>query len=70
MFLNAEYATAWLTDVNPDLINLYRALQSESHAFVTSARALCTPEHNRAYAYRARFNRLATPGSAPCGFSI
>lgn len=64
VFLNTEYATAWLTDVNPDLINLYRALQSEGDAFVTSARALFTPEHNRAdryYAYRARFNQVSDP---------
>lgn len=64
VFLNTDYATAWLTDVNPDLINLYRAVQSEGDAFVASARRLFTPEHNRAdryYAHRARFNQSRDP---------
>ena len=64
VFLNTDYAAACLSDVNPDLINLYRAVQTEGETFVASARGLFTAEHNRAdryYAHRARFNRATDP---------
>ncbi len=64
VFLNTQYAAAWLTDANPDLINLYRAVQSDGDAFVACARTLFTPEHNRPdryYAHRARFNQVSDP---------
>lgn len=59
VFLHTGCEHAWLTDVNPDLIGLYQALQSDGERFVEAARALFTPEHNQAdryYAHRAYFN--------------
>ena len=59
LFLHATFDSAWLTDINADLIGLYLALQSEGERFVDAARTLFKPEHNQAeryYAHRARFN--------------
>ncbi len=59
MFLHTGFERAWLTDINADLVGLYRAVQSEGDRFVEAARVLFASEHNQAdhyYAHRARFN--------------
>lgn len=59
VFLNTDYDEYLLNDINPDLINLYRILQSEPLPFIRDAAALFVPDNNdadRYYRYRQQFN--------------
>lgn len=64
VFLNTNYQRYILNDINPDLINLYRKLQSEPDLFIRDATRFFRPEFNsseRYYAIRSRFNECADP---------
>ena len=64
VFLNTAYPTAWLADINADLIALYQAVQTTGPDFIEAARPFFTPENNRPdryYEHRARFNACADP---------
>jgi len=59
VFLNTEYPKALLSDINMDLINLYRIVQRDVDAFITISRVLFTDQENdrtRYYLHRAHFN--------------
>lgn len=60
VFLNTHYDRYILADINADLINLYRIVQSQADAYVAEARRLFVPERNEADSYyqiRETFNR-------------
>jgi DNA adenine methylase len=64
VFLNTDYPTALLADVNVDLIGCYKVLQREGPGFVAYARSFFTPENNtsnRYYLLRDRFNTTSDP---------
>lgn len=59
VFLNTEYPEYLLSDINTDLINLYRILQEEGESFIHYCRQFFTPENNRPeryYELRDEFN--------------
>lgn len=59
VFLNTDYPHALLSDINADLITLYRIVQRDVDAFIAASRLLFTDRENdgaRYYAHRARFN--------------
>lgn len=56
-----KYDSFLLADTNPDLVHLYRELQTAPEAFARDAKRLFTPENNDKELYlehRARFNAL------------
>ncbi len=59
LFLNTDYPAYLLADANPDLISVYRHLQSDGRDFIDACRLYFTPENNtpeRFYEFRQRFN--------------
>ncbi|SDJ61360.1 DNA adenine methylase Dam [Ferrimonas sediminum] len=59
VFLNTDYSSYLLSDINPDLINLYQTLQTNSDHYIQEARKLFVAEMNHKPAYydmRTRFN--------------
>lgn len=59
IFLNTDYERYILNDVNPDLINLYLAIQEDGNAFIEDARKLFCEGNNSEEAYyslRTQFN--------------
>lgn len=59
VFLNTNYPSYRLNDINGDLINLYRQLQQHGATFIARAKAYFTPQYNcaaRYYALRDYFN--------------
>lgn len=59
LFLNVEFPTYLLADVNHDLINCYQQLQRGGLAFIDLCASYFTPANNTPdayYALRARFN--------------
>ena len=59
VFLNTNYPEYLLSDVNQDLINIYRILQADGLDFIRYAEQFFTPENNTQDAYienRAVFN--------------
>lgn len=59
VFLNTEYDSYLLADANPDLINLYKHIQSEGSNFVDYASNLFIPSNNNEavfYSLREEFN--------------
>ena len=59
LFLNTDYPAYLLADANPDLISVYRHLQSDGRDFIEACRLYFTPENNspeRFYEFRQRFN--------------
>lgn len=59
IFLNTNYTKYILNDINQDLINLYKIVQTQSDAFICDARALFNQENNlseRYYQLRQEFN--------------
>lgn len=59
VFLNTDYDSYLLADNNPDLINIFRFLQSEGPIFIEYCRTFFTPENNSEevyYTYRKEFN--------------
>lgn len=59
VFLNTNYSSYILNDINQDLISLYKLLQTAPDAFIQDAKALFNAEHNQSdvyYQLRAEFN--------------
>lgn len=59
VFLNTRYSRYVLNDINADLINLYRLLQTKPQTMVDAAREFFTPEFNDKETYismRQQFN--------------
>lgn len=59
VFLNTEYPEYLLSDINTDLINLYRTLQAEGESFIDYCRQFFSGENNRTeryYELRDQFN--------------
>ena len=59
VFLNTDYPRYTLNDINQDLINLYKILQTKPEKFITDAKKLFCPENNQAevyYQFRKDFN--------------
>lgn len=59
VFLNTHYDQYLLNDINPDLINLYKTLQSEPEHYIDEAERLFVTLNNQAdayYAMRQAFN--------------
>ena len=61
VFLNTEFESYRLADINPDLIGLYQTLQGQGEAFIDYAQRWFTAKNNSAeryYALREKFNKL------------
>lgn len=59
VFLNTDFSEAILSDINPDLINLYQHLKDEGDAFIDYCAKFFVPEVNNAeqyYEFRQAFN--------------
>lgn len=64
VFLNSDYQSYLLSDINQDLINLYRILQHSPDKFIDDARKFFTAEKNQANVYyqlRKEFNASQDP---------
>ncbi|EDP99626.1 Dam family site-specific DNA-(adenine-N6)-methyltransferase [Shewanella benthica] len=64
VFLNTDYATYLLCDINQDLINLYKLVQTEPDRYIAAAKAMFVPEMNDKEAYykvRTEFNLTQDP---------
>lgn len=58
-FLNTHYSSAWLNDLNSDLINVYRHLSNQHTDFIEFSESFFTPKNNqekRYYQLRKHFN--------------
>ncbi|MEW9809061.1 MAG: Dam family site-specific DNA-(adenine-N6)-methyltransferase [Candidatus Symbiodolus clandestinus] len=51
IFLNTDYPEYWLSDINPDLINLYNLLKQQPRQFVKDASQWFQREYNTPAAY-------------------
>ena len=59
VFLNTDYQSYWLNDVNTDLVNLYRQLQGQGNDFIEFAESFFIESNNiakRYYQLRDHFN--------------
>lgn len=64
VFLNTDYEKYRLSDINPDLINLYNLLKNSPEPYITDAKRFFTPEYNDKSAYlsiREAFNNTQDP---------
>ncbi|QQX80093.1 Dam family site-specific DNA-(adenine-N6)-methyltransferase [Shewanella sp. KX20019] len=64
VFLNTDYDRYLLCDINQDLINLYKIVQSDPEKYIKAAKALFVPEMNQKEAYykvRTSFNETKDP---------
>lgn len=64
VFLNTDYEHYILNDINQDLINLYKILQTSPQQYIEDARKLFTPETNLSefyYGARQEFNDSSDP---------
>ncbi len=64
VFLNTEFDSYLLADINPDLINLYNIMKTEPQRFIDDARGMFNPEHNQKPIYlgiRDEFNQTTDP---------
>ena len=64
VFLNSDYDEYLLSDINQDLVNLYRILQRTPDKFIEDARRFFAAENNQAdvyYQLRKEFNASADP---------
>jgi DNA adenine methylase len=62
LFLNADYESYLINDINPDLIALYQVLQKKGKEFIDYTYSFFTPQNNTPAAYyrlRTRFNSLS-----------
>lgn len=60
LFLNTQYQSVVLNDINPDLINVFQQLQNHGKKFIGDARKLFVSKNNQStiyYRFRARFNQ-------------
>lgn len=65
VFLNTDFDSYLLNDINPDLIELYKCIQKRPIKYIRDAKELFTPEYNCKEAYyemRNVFNQLK-PGT-------
>lgn len=59
IFLNTDYSKYILNDINQDLINLYKILQTKPDAFIQDAKSFFSIENNQSehyYQFRKEFN--------------
>jgi len=59
IFLNSNYSSYLLNDINQDLINLYKIIQVDVQRYIDDARELFIPANNtpeQYYNFRAQFN--------------
>lgn len=71
VFLNTDYPAYLLTEINQDLIHLFRCLQQEGSSFIEACAQRFTPEHNTKecyYALREAFNQETDPRQRACLF--
>lgn len=64
VFLNVDFEEYLISDINRDLINLYKQVQTNGKDFIAYASALFTPDNNTEttfYALRAEFNACTEP---------
>lgn len=64
LFLNTAYPQMILNDINTDLINLYRQLQTHSEHFIRDAKKMFVSKNNHAktyYRWREIFNASCDP---------
>lgn len=64
VFMNTEYEHYLLSDVNPDLMNVYQQLKHEQQSFIDYARTFFTAKNNQPkhyYSFRRKFNESADP---------
>lgn len=65
LFLNTdEYDTYLLSDINPDLINLYKQLQAGGEEFIAYCKSFFTAVNNTSdtyYIFRDKFNSTGNP---------
>ncbi len=64
VFLNTDYPSYVLADINADLINLYKIVQTHADEYVQQSRLLFTPANNQPeafYGLREEFNRCREP---------
>ncbi|WP_445495745.1 adenine-specific DNA-methyltransferase [Photorhabdus sp. SF281] len=64
VFLNTDYDSYILADINSDLINLYNTVKFKANEFITHTRPLFTQEYNTAehfYQLREQFNQSTDP---------
>ncbi len=64
VFLNTEYASYVLADINNDLINLYNTVKLRTEDFVRDVRTLFTDTFNNSeyfYFFRQQFNKTTDP---------
>jgi DNA adenine methylase len=62
IFMNTDYQDNLLTDSNPDLINLYKCLQTEGNVFIDYCSSFFIPENNNEltyYKFREEFNLIS-----------
>lgn len=62
VFLNTDYPQYRLSDINPDLINLYNLLKEKPASYIRDAKRLFNEANNQKQAYldiRAEFNQSA-----------
>ncbi|QIZ78512.1 Dam family site-specific DNA-(adenine-N6)-methyltransferase [Ferrimonas lipolytica] len=60
VFLNTDFDSYQLSDINPDLIGLYNSLKQRPDAFIDDARKFFVPENNDKQVYyhlRSEFNQ-------------
>lgn len=59
IFLNTKHDYYYLNDINADLINLYKLLQTDSGTYIDSAKKYFSPQYNhedKFYSLRQQFN--------------
>lgn len=59
VFLNTDYSSYLLNDINPDLINLYKIVKKQSSSYIHDSAQLFSPSYNqeqRYYEIREKFN--------------
>lgn len=64
VFLNTDYDSYLLNDINQDLITLYQFVKRRPKTFIKDARRFFTPRHNQSdayYALRQEFNLSTDP---------
>ncbi len=64
VFLNTDYDSYLLCDINQDLINLYEIVKNQPEEYIAAAKALFVPEKNDKaayYAIRDEFNQSKDP---------
>ncbi|MBS0286443.1 MAG: Dam family site-specific DNA-(adenine-N6)-methyltransferase [Proteobacteria bacterium] len=64
LFINSMHREVIVNDINPDLINLFRLLQTQGDDFIIDAKKLFVHKNNHKQSYyrlRERFNSIQTP---------